>query len=199
MRGLGIRYWEAQGVKADSWSSSGSKATFRRGERNRRRNLGNILGGKLVEKDQAEAVVWYRRRQTGDVMAMVSLGRELRAARVDRPGGREGVVQEGGRAVPEGGRRRQPAGGRQPGRPVRPYGRGSNRTQEGPRLYRQSADAGDMDGMAGVGLVYAIGRGVPADKKQAAVWYRKVLNRQGREGRILHQLGQGQRGGRRDP
>ena len=48
-----------------------------------------------------------------------------------------------------------------------------------PSLCTASRATRDLDGMAGVGLCYRTGRGIPADPKQAAVWFRKVLKQAG--------------------
>ena len=50
------------------------------------------------------------------------------------------------------------------------------RTSLRPRWYRRSADAGDLEGMWRLGLLYQDAIGSPKDEAQAVFWFRKAAD-----------------------
>jgi TPR repeat protein len=126
--------------------------------------------GRGVEKDEAEAVVWYRKAaEQGDAAAQCNLGVKYAHGRGVEKDEAEAVVWYR-KAAEQGDAAAQCNLGVMYGN-----GRGVEKDEvEAVEWYRKAAEQGYASAQNNLGVMYEYGQGVEKDEAEAVVWYRKA-------------------------
>ena len=149
------------------------RADAERGDAGAANSLGWLYAtGAGTDKDEAEAVRWYRRAaDQGKSEAMYQLGTMYANGRGVRKDDTEAVNWF--RKAAE----KNDAGALSSLGSMYETGRGVAKDQaEAARLYRKAADQGNSSAMFQLGVLYANGQGVPQDDAEAVIWWRRAAD-----------------------